>query len=82
MTLRDVIRRLLTGAGGDAPDRLPSRRTRREAARARHRADDEAPAWPASERHVNPDEGRPGSDLAPGTPGAGASRRWLGRRPR
>ena len=45
---------------------------------ARHRVTDE-PLWPPEERHLNPDEGREVSDIAPGLPGAGVSHRFLGR---
>lgn len=79
MGLRDWLRELFTGAGGDDDSPLPSRHDRRAAARRRHRVADTA-VWPDDERHENPDPGRPVQDLAPGIYGVGASRRWLGRR--
>jgi hypothetical protein len=79
MSFRDWLSDLFTGAGGTDGEPMPSRHERREAARRRHRVLDE-PVWPKEERHENPDEGRAVQDLAPGLYGAGASRRWLGRR--
>lgn len=79
MVFRDWLRSLFTGAGGVDGAPMPSRHERREAARRRHRDRDE-PLWPKEERHENPDEGREVQDIAPGIYGAGASRRWIGRR--
>lgn len=81
MALRDVLRRLFTGAVDEAGDPLPSRRARRDAARRRHRVIGD-PLWPEDERHENPDQGREVEDLAPGIYGTGASHRWIGRRRR
>jgi hypothetical protein len=57
---------------------LAPRRERREAAREREA--EGGPGWSADDRHLNPDGPREVADVAPGTPGHGASRRWVGRR--
>jgi len=82
MSLHSLIDRVLRLAGG-TPDEarlLEPRHARRERALTRHRATG-APVWPEEERHLNPDGAREVADVAPGTPGSGASRRVIGRRP-
>ncbi len=65
------LRRLL---GEDPPSgALPPRHDRREAARDRHAAG--GPAWSHEDRNENPDGTRVVEDIAPGTLGAGGSRR-------
>jgi hypothetical protein len=76
MSLRDRLRRIFTA---DEPYvGLAPRRTRRE--QARERQAEGGPGWTDADRHLNPDGVREVADVAPGTPGHGASRRWLGRR--
>ena len=62
----------------DPPVELPPRHERREEARERHA--EGGPDWSESDRHLNPDGEREVSDVAPGLPGYGPSRRTVGRR--
>jgi hypothetical protein len=76
MPLRDRLVRLIAAVTGTSArtEDLEPRHVRRERARERHEATGE-PIWPAAERHENRDGSREVQDVAPGTPGAGASRR-------
>jgi hypothetical protein len=75
MALLSFLRQFLSGRPSPPPEIAP-RHARREAARERHRETDD-PLWTDADRHL----GRPGrrevQDLAPGTPGAPASRRTI-----
>ncbi|MEI7742884.1 MAG: hypothetical protein WCK58_03920 [Chloroflexota bacterium] len=71
MSLRDWIRRLATSK--EQPVELAPRHERREQARDRHASG--GPDWSEEDRHVNEDGVREVADVAPGTPGHGASRR-------
>jgi hypothetical protein len=70
-SLRDWIRRV--GIASEPDHDLAPRHERR--AEARHRHADGGPAWSEPDRHLNPDGPREVSDVAPGSPGFGPSRR-------
>ena len=76
MSIRGRFAQLIAaiGAGDERVNELEPRHLRRERAREHHEATGE-PIWPAAERHENRDGSREVQDVAPGTPGAGASRR-------
>jgi hypothetical protein len=75
MRMPDWLRRTL--GVSPAADPLPLRHDRREEVRDRHAAG--GPAWSDEDRHENPDGTRIVEDIAPGTLGAGGSRRIGGR---
>jgi len=80
MGIRSRLSALLhaVAAPVDPPERLPPRHERREEARERHARG--GPDWTEADRHVNPDGEREASDVTPGLPGYGPSRRTIGRR--
>jgi hypothetical protein len=70
-----LLRRLLAGPASPPTGTAP-RHTRREAARARHRQNDD-PLWTDADRHLGQPGSREVQDLTPGTPGAPSSHRTI-----